>query len=112
MYSKSSSGNTITFALSNLETVAVLLKVPAVSDLNITTNSDAITVIGVTGQQMLDSNARNLNASQDTLMSKSTLDTNGGAITFSGTLDPQSTDQFAQLEVDSNGGAIQLNKAA
>ncbi len=157
-YSKSGTGgNTITFDLSNIETVNVLLKVPEESDLNITTNGDDITVIGVTGQQNLSSNAGNLNVSNDTLMGKSTLDTNGGSITFSGTLDPQSSDHFstitlpananfhaditnnggviqsafpqvvvsdgsasgdvgkapfAELEVDSNGGMIQLNKAA
>ncbi len=113
----------ITFDLTNLETVDVLVIVPAESDLNITTNGDDITVKGVTGQQNLSSNAGSLRVSQDTLTGKSVLDTNGGIITFSGALDRQSNDHFStnpgsititlpasaafHADVSNNGGVIQ-----
>ncbi len=162
LYTKNSDG-TITFDLSNIETVTVLLMVPTESNLNITTNGDDITVTGVKGEQTLSSNGGSLHVSEDTLMGTSTVETNGGAITFDGALDPQSQDHFstnpdsititlpataafhvditnnggviqsdfpqvvissdeahgdvgqaplAQLEIDSNGGTIQLKKAA
>ena len=162
LYTKNSDGM-ITFDLSNIETVTVLLMVPTVSNLNITTNGDDISVTGVQGVQTFSSNGGSLHVSQDTLMGTSTVETNGGSITFDGALDPQSQDHFstnpdsititlpatasfhvditnnggviqsdfpqvvissdeahgdvgqpplAQLEIDSNGGTIQLKKAA
>lgn len=123
LYSKNSDGTVITFDLSNVETVTVLVMVPTASDLSITTNGDDITVQGVKGEQNLSGNGGSLRVTDDTLMGKSTLDTNGGSITFSGTLDPQSTDHFStnpesititlpanasfHADITNNGGIIQ-----
>ncbi len=106
-YTKSNNGNTITFDLSDFEFVDVLLTVPVGSNLDITTNSDGITVTGVKGELRLSSNGGSLLATEVTLMGKSRLETNAGAITFSGTLDPQSVDDFS-----TNGEAITVTLPA
>ena len=102
-YSRGSDGKTITFDLSNFEADDIELMVPRLSDLNITTNGDDITVDGVSGQITLKSNAGTLTATHVSLSGQSTLKTNGGNITFSGSLDPGGTYLF-----DSNGGSIVL----
>ncbi len=121
-YTKSKN-SVITFDLRNVETVTVLVTVPTESDLNITTNGDDITVTGVNGEQEISSNGGSLHLSEATLTGKSTVETNGGIITFDGSLAPQSTDTFStnpgsititlpanaafHADITNNGGIIQ-----
>jgi hypothetical protein len=106
-YTKSSDGQSFTFDLDGVEALEVDLNVPATSDLNLTTNGDDITVENVTGQVMLDSNAGALKASQMSLTGISTLKTNAGDITFSGSLATDGTYTF-----DTNGGNVSVTLPA
>src|SRR5262249_45300505 len=85
------------------EGTEVDLNVPATSTLNITTNGDDITVENITGQVTLDSNAGAIKALQMTLTGTSTLKTNAGDITFSGSLATDGTYTF-----DTNGGNVSV----
>jgi hypothetical protein len=123
LFTKSSKGDVITFDLSNVETVTVQVTVPSESDLNINTNGDDITVTGVSGTQNVSSNGGSLHLSEATLIGTSTIETNGGNITFDGSLTPESTDTFStnpgsitivlpanaafQADITNNGGIIQ-----
>lgn len=106
-YTKSGDGTTFTFNLDNVEAEEVDLNVPATSDLNITTNGDDIIVENVTGQVTLDSNAGAVRATQMSLTGTSTLKTNAGDVTFSGSLATDGTYTF-----DSNGGNISVTLPA
>ncbi len=93
----------ITFDLSNVEGDEVDLTVPPATNLNITTNGDDIVVDGLSGQIQLSSNGGALTATHMHFSGNSSMETNAGAVTFQGTLDPAGTYKF-----DNNDGAISL----
>ncbi len=88
-------GNVITFDLdAQLGGINVDLKVPSLTDLDLSTTDGDITVDGVSGQLSLSTDTGSITATHVTLKGTSKLDGSLGDVTFTGALDPASHDEF------------------
>jgi DUF4097 and DUF4098 domain-containing protein YvlB len=93
LYQKS--GNVITFDLdAQLSGIDVNLTVPSLTDLDLSTTDGDVTVDGVSGQISLATDTGSITAKHVTLKGTSKLDGSLGDVTFNGSLDPASHDDF------------------
>jgi Putative adhesin len=76
-------------------------------DLVLTTQSDGITVTGVTGQMNLTSGGGSITLSQVAMTGKSTITTNSGDINFDGSIDPNGA-----YNLDAGTGSIDVSLPA
>ena len=95
------SGKVITFDLdAKLEGVDVDLTVPSLTDLDLSTTDGDITVDGVSGQLALTTDTGSITATHVTLKGTSRMDGTLGDLTFTGSLDPASHDDFDNTRGD------------
>jgi hypothetical protein len=88
-------GNVITFDLdAKLDGVDVNLTVPALADLDLSTSDGDITADGVSGQISLSTDTGSITATHVTFKGTSKMDSILGDVTFTGSLDPASHDDF------------------
>lgn len=76
---------------------------PTTTNVQVNTKAGLVQMQGISGQMAVDADAADIHMQQGTLQGNSTLQTTAGAITFQGSLDPHSTDNF-----NSTAGAISL----
>mgnify|MGYP001285329378 CR=1 FL=1 len=103
---QSSDGTTLTVNVNNANvdssnTTDVTITVPQDITLNLQTSGGDIAVSGVSGQMTLDSGSGSIELDGVTLQQHSSIQTDSGAINFSGAIDSQGTYQLL-----SNNGAI------
>lgn len=77
------------------------ITVPRLADLDLKTDAGSVSVVGVSGQMTLSSNAGSVAASQVMLRGDSKLKTDAGSVTFSGALDP-----FGSYLLSTDAGGI------
>jgi hypothetical protein len=79
------------------------ITVPALSDINVTSNAGSMNIDGVIGQMILHADAGTINVRDSTLKGSSTLEANAGSINYSGSLATDSTSNF-----QADAGSINL----